>query len=124
MHSDGLDAYLSFGLDFRIDGHQVVAPVHLHAVTGVIEEAGGVLLQAAREPHDGLLHALLVGVFQAEDFEAEIAQRLRHGAGVVHGIAQWRGGVVGVADDESDPVHGERHRGHEGHEDCHHHRRQ
>ena len=88
----------------RVDGQQVVAPRELHAVPGEVEEATGLRARervgvfARRGEHLGARQ-----VERERDVEADLLERLRHGAGVVGGVLERRNLVVAVADHQRAP---------------------
>lgn len=94
----------------RIDRHEVVGAVHLHAVPRVERQgevgAGAHLLERRQR----VLHRVLVGVAAEHHVEAEPGQGVPHRGGVVDGVPKPARVLVGaVADDKGHPVGG-RHR--------------
>jgi hypothetical protein len=98
----GLSGDIAGLAQFGIDRDHVIAPIELQPMPGVIEHANGLLaLEECLHLPDGFDHLGLVAVDHFHHFEAQFAQHVRHGFGVVGGIGQ--GGDVfvgGVADDQ------------------------
>ena len=86
-----------FALDGRVDRHQVVASLHLHAVPGVVEQANARLERVAELAHR-LVHLRPARVFNADHPEAQLVQRCGHCARIVERVAERHGFVVGIAD--------------------------
>jgi hypothetical protein len=101
LHVEALLAHVGGRTLLRVHRQQVVAPVDLHAMAGVVQQRlGAARLQPLGQLRQGLLHALAAGVVQRQHLEAQPAQQRAHRLGVAHRIDQ-RGHAVGrVADDQ------------------------
>ncbi len=95
---DRMMDHLVFALDARVDRQQVVAALHLHTVSGVIEQPDTAGLDAITEYPDRLEHLVARGVFELCDVEAERAQGRAHGSCIVDRVVETLGLVRGVTD--------------------------
>ncbi len=99
--------FLAFGRGRHVGRQQIVLAGDLEAVAGVEEERGVAGLDRPVEGEQRLGELLPVLVLRDHHREAELLQRIAHGAGVVDGLEQLRDvPVVVVADDERDALGG------------------
>ena len=94
---------LLFAVDRSAHRNQVVSIAHLHAVTGVVEQADSfapAAAQALAERTNRLLHLRLRHILALKHIEAAFAQRLRHRPRIVDRILQRCRLIGRVADDE------------------------
>jgi hypothetical protein len=84
--------------DVGIDGNEVVAPAHLHAVAGEIEHPGRVARELVAELAQREVHLLQRRVLALDHGEARGLELLRDVGAVVHRVGQRGVGVLAVAD--------------------------
>ena len=99
--------FLAFGRGRHVGRQQKVLARDLETVAGVEEERGVAGLDRPVEREQRLGKLLPVLVFGDHHGEAELLQRIAHGAGVVDRLQEfWNVLVVVVADDERDALFG------------------
>jgi hypothetical protein len=91
-------ASIILAADIGIDGNQVIAPAHLYAVTGEIEQAERLALQLVAELAQCQVHVLERRVLAMHDLEAGLLQEQSHIGGIVGRIGQRHALVGAVAD--------------------------
>src|SRR5262249_33432532 len=100
VHVERLRADIGFARDLSTDGDQEVASVHLHPVSGVVEQADTTFAHLLAELRDGTTHGRYVRVHAIDDLETLRAECLRNASRVVAGIVQRGVCVRCVSDDE------------------------
>ena len=104
----GFEINIPFARQPRIDGNEVVLPADLNAVAGVKEQGNVRPLQRKAELPDGALHGPLVEIAPVGHLEAQTRQRRGHVGGVVAGISEFAGVLVGrIADHQRHAFFGE-----------------
>jgi hypothetical protein len=86
--------HLFLVLQGGVHRHHVVLALYLDAVARVVVQGDGVLIQPPAELADVLRHLALAAVLGEHHVEPQAPQRLGHGAGVVHRVAQRAGVLV------------------------------
>lgn len=105
----GLEVHVAVGCQGGVDGDQIVVPAHLHAVASVIDHGDIGAARVAGEGFQDLLELDLGQVLTSGHREADLAQGLGHGRGVIGRIGQAPAmGIGRIADDQGDPRLGQR----------------
>ena len=102
---DRLDGNIGVARDLRVDRHEVIVAVILHAASGQINESLHVRPDRRRlgeKIAQRAAQAVLVEVARADDFEARRLQRLRNETGVIGRRRQRMIGIGRIADDQGD----------------------
>ena len=112
--------FLAFGCGRHIRRQQIILAGDFEAVAGEEEERGVAGSDRIIERQQGLAELLAIEVFGHHHAEAELLQRIAHGAGVVHGLLQLRHvAVIVVADHQRHALLGVRGRGRRHQRGCH-----
>lgn len=102
-----LEIEIGFGAELGVDWSEEIAAVDLEAVAGIVKEADIGAGENVGESADALLHVALAEIDAVDHLETEAAQLRRHVAGIVAGIGEAGGVLIGgVADDEGDALLG------------------
>ena len=93
--------FLAFGRRRHVGRQQEILPGDLKAVAGIKEKRGVARLDRLVERQQGFAESLPALVFRHHHREAELLERLAHGAGIVDRLLQFRDVlVIVVADHE------------------------
>ena len=91
------------GIEAHAQGHQVVHPLDLDAMTGEEEQADTAARCLLRKDVDGPLHRRLIDIRQERCRKTEAAQEICHICGIIDGIGEGIVGIGGVTNDEGTP---------------------
>ena len=94
-----------FGPGIGIHRHQIVQPLGLHAVPGIIDHAHrlrAASLKTGAMGGERLLHPVFPGIEDEIDLKADLRQRLGHQLGVICGIGELPSAllIVRISDDQ------------------------
>ena len=99
----GLGGHVLFGGDVRTHGDEEIHAPHLHAVTGVVEEAHASGREPLPEAPDRLEHPLPPAVQHQIHLKTQFLEGRRHGPGIVGRVLQRCILVGPVANDQRHP---------------------
>jgi hypothetical protein len=83
------------------DRNQIVTPLDLHTVTGVVKNTyPAASTQFVAKLADRDAHLLERRIFEQTDLKTQLSERFFHRSGIVDRINQRAGGVIAVADEQ------------------------